>query len=572
MDKKCVVIGLVSLLTLPLLFASTDMGAVKKDTWVDVKTSAAVMPLDAPMYWIELSQDGTLQIEVTDQKGGCFVTLRVMDADRNFHEVANGGTGIGTGVCIEKALKRGKYCFRVESPGVHFRFRWKIKEQQTPQVGPQTVPMPSPPQERRESEQSQKQSWSDNDLVGQWSLKETSGKRLTPGFVFYKNGSFAAVIDGEVKDPGAVGTRIQWRLDTHTDPMQLDTISTFDNGRTRVCRQIVRFVSNSEMLFAANGDDPASRPEGFSYASPDCGIYIKVKLEAGIMIGNAQQQGAQEQAAPEQPVIDQAAREVRAEADQLRRSEEAARLEAEKSRREVLSSASQDSRWVNSLGMKFVPVPGTKVLFCVWETRVQDYGAYAKANSGVSRRWEDPTCQGQKVTPSEDCPVVNVSWDDARAFCRWLTEKERQAGLISENKSYRLPWEAEWSQAVGNTKYPWGEEWPPTGRAGNYADAAAKRAFSYWSVVEGYDDGYPTTAPVGSFDANKFGIYDLGGNVFEWCEDWYDANHNSRVVRGAAWDSNAPDNLLSSYRYNDGPDTPYNNVGFRCVLAVGSPP
>ena len=100
--------------------------------------------------------------------------------------------------------------------------------------------------------------------------------------------------------------------------------------------------------------------------------------------------------------------------------------------------------FVNTLGMPFVPVKGTEVAFCIWETRVKDYAAYAAANAGVDGNWKKPGFQQEDTHP-----VVNVSWNEAQAFCAWLTKKELAEGKIKVGQKYRLPTDAEWSVAVG---------------------------------------------------------------------------------------------------------------------------
>ena len=97
--------------------------------------------------------------------------------------------------------------------------------------------------------------------------------------------------------------------------------------------------------------------------------------------------------------------------------------------------------FTNTLGMKFVPVRGTEVAFCIWETRVKDYMAYVSANAGVATSWKTPF--GDKFKQEETHPVVNVSWNDAQAFCAWLTKKELAAGKIKQGQKYRLPTDAE---------------------------------------------------------------------------------------------------------------------------------
>ena len=248
--------------------------------------------------------------------------------------------------------------------------------------------------------------------------------------------------------------------------------------------------------------------------------------------------------------------------------------------------------------MEFVPVPGTEVLFSVWETRLRDFEAFVEAtgydategawtlgSDGWKQRggsWKDPGFYQVGVHP-----VVCISWEDAKAFCKWLTDKERKAGFIGPRRQYRLPTDYEWSCAVGigdrensgqtpdemNWKirnvYPWGNDLPPPVGAGNYAGTEAKT--KDWPpgllIITGYDDGYARTSPVGSFASNDFGINDLGGNVWEWCVDKYSTSNDRRVLRGASWVNGHTNSLLSSARAYDAPCKRRADYGFRCVLA-----
>ena len=247
--------------------------------------------------------------------------------------------------------------------------------------------------------------------------------------------------------------------------------------------------------------------------------------------------------------------------------------------------ASAASPWTNSLGMRFVPVPGTEVLFSIWETRKQDYAAYfANAGAKVDTSWQNPEFKSQKISFAPDHPAVRVSWRDAKAFCAWLTEKDRREGMLTAEASYRLPTDLEWSAAVGLTQefgatpkdrdgkivdvYPWGPGFPPPQGAGNFTDVTFSAAFGPdWAFIRGYRDGFATTAPVGSFAANKYGLFDLSGNVWEWCEDFFNGKSGNRVLRGGSWIIVVPRCLLSSCRWEDPPDRRDIAYGFRCVLA-----
>jgi formylglycine-generating enzyme required for sulfatase activity len=229
--------------------------------------------------------------------------------------------------------------------------------------------------------------------------------------------------------------------------------------------------------------------------------------------------------------------------------------------------------------MKFVPVPitggptsGQRVLFSIWETRVASYEFFATV---TKREWPKP---GFDQGPTH--PAVNVSWEDATAFCAWMTEAERKAGRLGGTEVYRLPSDHEWSCAVGIGDredpaqtprekvdnlldvFPWGSVWPPPSGAGNYASEGDSKG----AVITGYRDGFPFTAPVGSFAANPFGLFDLGGNAWEWVEDWLKKESDLRVTRGASW-KNEGQGIRSSARGTGLPGARMHNVGFRVVLA-----
>jgi formylglycine-generating enzyme required for sulfatase activity len=254
--------------------------------------------------------------------------------------------------------------------------------------------------------------------------------------------------------------------------------------------------------------------------------------------------------------------------------------------------------WENTLGEKFVPIPGADVLFCIWDVRVQDFAAFVREagfeaptlvyslnGQGVWTK-QGATWRNPGFTQGTTHPVVGVSWGDAKRFCAWLTERERNRGLLGADQEYRLPSDAEWSVAVGLSEpkggtpesknaqtpdvYPWGREWPPPNGAGNYADETAKKAFPAWGSISEYDDGYAYTSPVGSFPPNRWGLYDMGGNVWQWCEDPFDESRKNRVLRGSSFFNLVERrHMLSSYRYPQPPDSRNGCFGFRLVIDPG---
>ncbi len=255
--------------------------------------------------------------------------------------------------------------------------------------------------------------------------------------------------------------------------------------------------------------------------------------------------------------------------------------------------ATKDVPFINSLGMKFVPVPETTALMCIHETRRKDYAAYAAADSKVNGEWKKAKMLGKPVSEGDNDPVVSVSWEDARAFCEWLGKKE--------GKPYRLPTDREWSIAVGigdreqangspqslsqklKNVYPWGTTWPIPQGAGNYYDTTNLKMFrpkktddraSMTGFLDGfgYTDGFVFSAPVMSFTPNPLGIYDLGGNVWELVEDQFSPVETDIVFRGSSYGYDGPNNMLSSARVHLPKDARASHAGFRVVLELAQPP
>jgi formylglycine-generating enzyme required for sulfatase activity len=229
--------------------------------------------------------------------------------------------------------------------------------------------------------------------------------------------------------------------------------------------------------------------------------------------------------------------------------------------------------FVNTLGMKFIPVPKTKILMCIHETRRQDFSTFIAASDSTASNWKTASFEGVPLDDGPTHPVTMVTWNDAADFCEWLSKKE--------DKSYRLPTDVEWGLALGIPKkgqgesnrlddekyvFPWGNSPVPPKGFGNYADTSFASKFPNHYSLKGYVDGFPTTSPVMSFQPSPLGFYDLGGNVWEWCEDWLDEKQGRRVARGGSWYGYDAEDMRSSYRGGIPPSQGRPYYGFRCVL------
>jgi len=236
--------------------------------------------------------------------------------------------------------------------------------------------------------------------------------------------------------------------------------------------------------------------------------------------------------------------------------------------------------WTNSIGMSFAPVKD--LMASVYETRVRDYTAFTDTEAGRDHLPLPPL--GESLP---DHPVVGVGLESARAFCRWLTEIERASGHIENYQEYRLPTDLEWSEMAGlegeggttpderetrgdRNTFPWGTAWPPPPGSGNFFDESTKRR-GRRPILKGYNDGYDRLAPVGSFDSNPYGLYDIAGNVWEWVDDPYGGEGSTYgTLRGGGFNVSERGLLLTAYR-NAIPATLSDHIhGFRCVLVEDS--
>lgn len=227
--------------------------------------------------------------------------------------------------------------------------------------------------------------------------------------------------------------------------------------------------------------------------------------------------------------------------------------------------------------------------------------AIAPVTNGEFRRFKPSHRSGSvggRSLDGEKQPVVNVSWEDAARFCNWLSSKqglpefytkqgETMIPVSPANTGYRLPTEAEWAFAARmagrqeRARYPWPGKFPPRILSGNFGDESARGLLPV--VIRGYNDGFAVSAPVGSFSKNPGGFFDLGGNVSQWCHDWYTPyagigeqkagldtmgplSGTHHLVRGSSWRDATISSLRLSYRgYSKAAK---NDIGFRVARYV----
>jgi formylglycine-generating enzyme required for sulfatase activity/serine/threonine protein kinase len=220
-----------------------------------------------------------------------------------------------------------------------------------------------------------------------------------------------------------------------------------------------------------------------------------------------------------------------------------------------------------------------------YQTEGEKNGTGGWAWNEKSTIWEQNaqwTWRNPRFEQTDEHPVVQMSWNDAVAFAQWLSRKE--------GKTYRLPTEAEWEYACRartTTRFSNGDNAEGLAAVGNVKDGTFKEKYPKLSMTIAARDGYLFTAPVGRFQPNAFGLYDMHGNATEWCSDAYAVDYyrrsplddpaatgglgaSDRMIRGGCWWYDYR-KARSSWRWHFPPDARYSHLGFRVVQVSSGP-
>jgi hypothetical protein len=202
-------------------------------------------------------------------------------------------------------------------------------------------------------------------------------------------------------------------------------------------------------------------------------------------------------------------------------------------------------------GHEWIAIPGQTFSLSKYETSLSQWKAFvSETGYKASQQWANTVsfADGSPFTQTDFEPVVCVSKADAELYCSWLSQKT--------GRTCRLPSDREWTAAAGSTLYPWGNTFPPTQDSGNFSPG-------FHGGNDPAIDGFRFTSPVGSFKPSPLGLYDLGGNVWEWTSDGN--------IRGASWENFDEDLMQSAAVVEHDPSERHPCIGFRVAVGALTP-
>lgn len=216
---------------------------------------------------------------------------------------------------------------------------------------------------------------------------------------------------------------------------------------------------------------------------------------------------------------------------------------------------------------------GGEAIPFVWIELLNMWVGRFELTNGQYRRFDvahkTPPYYGYRLT-ARNLPVVFVSWEDARNYCTWVNRNF--TNQIPPGYACRLPTEKEWETfaACGDSRtFPWGSQWPPPDTWNYRGEEASRGIFKLLrriKFIRGHHDKFIVLSPVDQSGTNEWSLYGVGGNVWEWCQDWFDTNRTTRVLRGASW-SNYRNGIIALTNRADGSPQGTNvMVGLRVVI------
>lgn len=228
----------------------------------------------------------------------------------------------------------------------------------------------------------------------------------------------------------------------------------------------------------------------------------------------------------------------------------------------------------NRRHLRFIDLGDDEQLAFIWVKSLNLWVGRYEISNGQYQRFDHahkPEPFFKKKLDEPELPAVDVTWEEAVNFCAWLNRNFKDQ--LPKKFESRLPTSGEWEAFVKcgtNRRFPWGDKWPPPNEynyRGKEGSGIIYRIFEKDKSISGHNDGFVLACPVTRSGKNEWGLFGVGGNVWEWCQDWYDDEHMGRVIRGGSWNNYRPEIIAIGRVSEADPDSKNEQIGFRVVLS-----